>query len=364
MIKVLHILNSLLPSGAETMLSCSAHYWNKNLEKHILVTNENRGTYAETLEKAGYIIHQISHKNYFRQHMAVWKFIRVNEFDIVHIHRQSEACSYAMDAKITGTKRIVRTVHNVFIFHGLVQIREFIARQIAVMLGCKHVAISPSVKENEWRHFRIKCIEISNWFDSDRFFYVDMRTKTKAREELKLDENKFYIVSVGNCTPVKNHMVILKALARYREEEAFQDVMYLHVGKGVQEKEEKQFVKKNGLEEKVLFFGFDDPILYLQASDLFVMPSQYEGFGISGIEGLATGIRAIFTDVPGLKDFKNMNFDNLVFAPLNDEEIEKCIYKEITNRQVVKSQKQANQVRFLFGIQRGVEQYEQFYFKD
>lgn len=362
MIKVLHILNSLLPSGAETMLSCSAHYWDKNIEKHILVTNENRGTYAETLEKAGYIIHQICFKNYFRQHIAVLKFIHANEFNTVHIHRQGEACSYAIDAKIAGTKRIIRTVHNVFVFHGLVQIREFIARQIAVIIGSKHVAISPSVKENEWNRFRIKCTEIDNWFDSDRFFYTDEIAKAEARQKLKLDKNKFYIVSVGNCTPVKNHMSILKTLAKHKGDRAFQDVMYLHVGKGVQENEEKDFVKKNGLEERVTFFGFDDPILYLQAADLFVMPSLYEGFGISGIEGLATGIRAIFTDVPGLKDFKNTKFENLVFAPLSDEGIEKCIYEEITHRQIEKSQKQAHEISSLFGIQRGVELYERVYF--
>lgn len=360
--KVLHVLNTLLPSGAETMLFCSADYWNKDLEKHILVTNENLGTYAETLEEAGYIIHQIYCKNYIKQHIAVMRFLRMNRFDIVHIHRQGEACSYALDAKIAGTKKIIRTVHNVFMFHGLVQIREFIARQIACILGVQHIAISPSVKENEWKRFRVTCIEIRNWFNDKRFFFTDTEAKRIARKKLSLDENKYCVISVGNCTPVKNHMSILKTLVNHKKEHEFQDVIYLHVGKGVQEEEEKKYVKKNGLEDRVFFFGFDDPVIYFQAADLFVMPSTYEGFGISGIEGLATGIRTIFTNVPGLRDFKNMGFDNLSFCELTDAEVDRCISGAVANGRMENSQNQANTVRMLFGIKEGVELYEKIYF--
>lgn len=359
--KVLHILNSLLPSGAETMLYCSADYWNKELERHILVTNINIGEYAETLEKAGYIIHQIYNSNYFKQHRAVCKFICENQFDIVHIHRQGEACSYAIDAKIAGTSKIIRTVHNVFVFHGLVQIREFIARQISCLAGCQHIAISPSVRENEWRRFGVKCTEIRNWYNSDRFGYVDETAKINARKILNLDIDRYYIVSVGNCTPVKNHMSVLKTLVKHKNDTEFNDVTYLHIGKGIQEDEEKEYAKNNGL-KNVMFFGFADPDLYLQAADLFVMPSTYEGFGISGIEGLSTGIRSIFTNVPGLKDFKTTGFDNLIFSDLDDESIDECLCCEVKNGKVVNSKKQADKVRSMFGIQEGVTYYEKVYF--
>lgn len=360
--KVLHILNSLLPSGAETMLFCSANYWDKDLEKHILVTNENLGTYAETLKKAGYIVHQIYHVNYFKQHIAVAKFLHMNRFDIVHIHRQGQACSYAIDARIAGAKKIIRTVHNVFVFHGLVQIREFIARQISFILGVQHIAISPSVKDNEWERFKIPCIEIRNWFNDERFFFTDREAKRIARNKLSIKEDKYCIISVGNCSPVKNHMSILKTMANHKNESDFQNVVYLHIGKGTQEEEEKGFVKNKGLEERVSFYGFDDPVLYLQAADLFVMPSTYEGFGISGIEGLATGIRTIFTDVPGLRDFRNMEFENLCFCELSDGEIDRCISDAVANGQVANSEDQANRVRALFGIQEGVDLYEKVYF--
>lgn len=361
--KVLHILNSLLPSGAETMLYSSAEYWNKNLEKHILATADEIGSYAPQLKSAGYIIHHIHEKSYLKQHAAVRKLMKEQKFDIVHIHRQGEACSYAIDAKVCGAKRIVRTVHNVFVFHGLVQIREFITRQIACAIGVKYISIGNSVHENEWKRFHIRCTLIPNWYDENRFSYTTVGQKQIARKELEILDDSFCIISVGNCTPVKNHMSILKAIAKYKNERIFQNVVYLHLGHGPQEEEEQMFVKQQGIEKMVRFIGFADPVKYLQAADFYVMPSTYEGFGISAIEGAATGIRSLFTDVPGLRDFKKIGFENVTFCRLNDDEIAKEIYKAVLQGPQNNSKKQAELVQKYYGISREVEQYQKVYFE-
>lgn len=360
--KILHILNSLLPSGAETMLSSSGAYWDKNLERHIVATSEKLGEYAEQLEKAGYIIHHIYNREYLKQHRIMIKFIKDNKFDIVHIHRQSQACSYAFDARVAGAKKIVRTVHNVFVFHGPVQIREFIARQFACFLGVKHIAISPSVAENEKLRFHIPTITIRNWYNDEHFYYTTEEMRRTARKELEISDNIYCIISVGNCTCVKNHMSILKALVDLKKRGALSEVLYLHVGKGSQEEAEKMFVQENGLSNNVRFVGFDDPVRYLQAADLFVMPSVYEGFGISGIEGAATGIKTLFTEVPGLIDFKNQNLDNLYFCKLDDQKISSKIAELLESGFGKNSVKQSEKVKELYGIAGGVELYQKVYF--
>lgn len=360
--KVLHILNSLLPSGAETMLYSSANYWDKSLEKHILATGKDVGSFADQLESVGYIIHHINENNYIKQHLAVQKLIKQQEFDIVHIHRQGEACSYAIDAKICGVHKIIRTVHNVFVFHGLVQIREFITRQIASFIGVRHVSIGNSVHSNEWKRFRIRCTLIPNWYDENRFFFTTSEIKKIARRKLGISDEMFCIISVGNCTPVKNHMSILKTIDKYKDDLVFRNVMYLHLGHGFQESDEKNYAKTNGIDKKVKFIGFSDPVIYLQAADLYIMPSTYEGFGISAIEGLATGIPALFTDVPGLTDFKKIDFPNVLYCNLDDNIISKEIYNAVTNGVRPNNIEQANLVKKYFGISRGVNQYEEVYF--
>lgn len=358
--KVLHILNSLLPSGAETMLFNSSSYWDKNLERHILATKEQLGSYAEELEKAGYIIHHIYNVGYIAQHKKVREFIKGNKFDIVHIHRQEQACSYALDARLAGVKRIIRTIHNVFIFHGLVQIREYIARQVACALGVKHIAVSFSVAENERKRFHVETVIIKNWYDDNRFFYTCNEVKTAARKRLGIPENTYCIVSVGNCSPVKNHLAILRAIHSMKKE-CDCELLYLHVGHGEQEAEEKEYAKSNELDNKICFVGHDDPVVYLQAADLFVMPSRYEGFGIAGLEAIATGIKALFTEVPGVSDFKKAGFDNLNYCRLNDEDIAEAMKHIVRGGQAENSVKQAEAARKQFGIQTGVDLYQEVY---
>lgn len=124
-------------------------------------------------------------------------------------------------------------------------------------------------------------------------------------------------------------MSILKTLVKYKDNPNFSNVLYLHLGHGNQENEEKEYALQNEIENRVKFYGFSDPVKYLQASDLFVMPSTYEGFGISGIEGLATGIKTIFTDVAGLHDFYNLDFENLCYCKLDDVSIARAIYDAV-----------------------------------
>lgn len=361
MSKVLHIMKSLLPSGAEIMLHSSAKYWDSDLEKHILATERDLGSFAKELEQAGYHIHQIYNKNYFIRHYRVRKFLKKEKFDIIHIHRQGEACSYALDARSAGIRKIIRTVHNVFVFHGLVQIREFITRHIACMLGVTHVSISPSVSENERKRFAVKTVEIRNWYDDERFSYISEEKKIQTRKELGIGSEKYCIVSVGNCTPVKNHMSILKTLADYKNDPVFKNVLYLHIGKGKQEEEEKDFVKEHKIQHMVRFFGFDAPEKYLEAADLFVMPSVYEGFGISGIEGAATGIKTLFTIVPGLKDFQE-KFPMIQYCGLDDTEIKNAIYVCVKDGKTANSIEQARCVKMSYGIADGVMMYERVYF--
>ena len=354
--RVLHILNSLLPSGAETMLKVSAGYWDKELEKHILATKEEVGQYACQLERADYIVHHIYKKNYFAQHMAVIKLIRKYRFDIVHVHRQGQALSYEVDGFLGGARRVIRTVHNVFQFKGIVRLRETFTRRIACLIGVTHIAIGISVKENEEKRFGIQCDLINNWYDDNKFTFINLKEKKDAREKLHISEDCYCIVSIGNCSSIKNHMSILRALVIIREECANKKILYIHVGKGVDEEEEIRFINNNNLNDCVQYVGFQDPYLYLKGADLYIMPSCYEGVSIAALEAMSTGIPCLFTDVPGLKDFKKYQFDNVCFCKLNDDDINKKLLQFVRKGQ-------SEKVKNIYGIKQGVEAYQRVYFR-
>lgn len=317
-IRVCHILNSLLPSGAETMLANSGDLW-INCEKHILATQPELGNYSETLQKAGYQIHHIARDNFIQQHLAVQHFLKELRPDVVHIHREGQEFYYALDAKLARVPSIVRTVHNVFDFHGMLRLRRVITRGLSRNLGTKYIAIGRSVFDNEKYNFKNEPLKIvDNWCDELRFQFISENNKKSKRETHGIPEDTFVIVSVGNCSFVKNHMLLLKAIEKIVNTKLDVKILYLHIGSGKNEEAEKTYVKEHNLEHNVRFLGYVDPVQYYQLADLYLMPSLYEGVGISALEAMFCGIPCMLTDVVGLCDFKQLESEDIYYSTLDD----------------------------------------------
>ena len=337
--KVLHILYSILPSGAETMLLNSADSW-KSYDKHVLATASNVGEYSDFLQRKGYTIHHIFKKNPISQQIAVQRFIRENSFDVVHIHRESQSMYYALSARIAGAGSVVRTAHNVFEFKGFLKIKRTITRFIERrILKVKYVAISKSVYRNELKKFSNKSVmQINNWFDEKVYRFISDEEKRQQRRQMSISPDTFCIVSVANCNDVKNHQLIIKAIANIinSNDESLKQIKikYFHIGSGPLENEEKQLAVSLGVENNIYFIGrYNNPIQYLSVSDLFVMPSIYEGVGISAMESMVTGMNVLLTNVPGLCDFHSIKSDNIYYSSLDIKDftdaIKRVMYKFI-----------------------------------
>lgn len=313
---VCHILNSILPSGAETMLKNSAGLW-KGYEKYMIATAEDIGGYAEECEKAGYHIVWIYNKNVFRQHYMIRKFLKSISPDVVHIHRESQEYLYALDARATHVHSIVRTVHSVFEFYGILRVRRIITRAIGRWIGERYIAIGDSVYENERkRFFNTPTALINNWCDEDKIDYINEERYNVTRRQMGIERDTFVIVSVGNCNVVKNHILLLKALKQLKKLYKDANILYFHVGHGVDEEEERKFAEENQLNDWVQFEGRKEPWCYYHVADIYVMPSLYEGVGISAIEAMRAGVPCILTDVSGLKDFRNLNSEDIYYSNL------------------------------------------------
>lgn len=354
--KILHILNALLPSGAETMLKAAAKYWDSNDEHHILATASEIGHYAEELRKAGYLVHHINCEDKIKWLAKIKKFIREEKFDVVHVHRESKALYFEMAAYAGGARCVLRTIHNIFEFTGFLRLRRIVTRQIACLIGVKHVAIGESVRENEKKRFFVNCATVNNWYDDSKFTFTDEIVKKEAKEKLKINDNQKCIVSVGNCSDVKNHLLILDVLKQIKE----MDIVYLHVGEGNLTAAEKEFVAINGI-KRVGFLGYQDPLLCLQASDVYLMPSKYEGFSISALEAIATGMPCLLTEVPGLRDLARSGFENVVYCKLDVSDMYDKLIALLTDEDLHNSREQSELTRSIYGVEQGVAGYQRLY---
>lgn len=103
------------------------------------------------------------------------------------------------------------------------------------------------------------------------------------------------IVSVGSMKPVKNHSLLLHAFAKMGRSEA----KLMFVGTGVGEADLRALACELGVASQVVFAGFNpDPTPFYQTADLFVLSSDYEGFGNVIVEALASGTSVVSTDCP------------------------------------------------------------------
>jgi glycosyltransferase involved in cell wall biosynthesis len=216
---------------------------------------------------------------------------------VVHLHAERGNFWFALAALSAGAA-VVRTVHNVFQFHGPLRAERSAQRRILSSLGTVHVAVSASVAENELSCFGNTAQVVENWYDS-AFSPPSPQERATARAELGLDERRLVAASVGNCSSVKRHGVVLEAMAHPMSPA---DLMYVHVGQEDEAHSERCLADRLGVEKRTRFLGLDHPLKVLHAADVFVMPSSHEGVGIAAIEALATGLPAILADVPGLRD--------------------------------------------------------------
>lgn len=132
-------------------------------------------------------------------------------------------------------------------------------------------------------------------------------------------EEKRVVLGVGRLVPQKNFPLLIHAFADAYEENG--DLRLVILGEGSQKPELESIIEKRGLNEVVLLPGYaENPYSYMARADLFVLSSNYEGFGIVIAEALACGCPVVSTDCPyGPREIlENGEWGSLV--PVGDKE--------------------------------------------
>lgn len=105
------------------------------------------------------------------------------------------------------------------------------------------------------------------------------------------------ILTVGRLKAQKNHAMLVSA---FRQLLANTDARLMILGTGDLAEALARQIEGEGLAGKVLMPGHvEDPVPYYRSADLFVLSSDYEGFGNVLVEALACGLQVVSTDCPG-----------------------------------------------------------------
>lgn len=167
-----------------------------------------------------------------------------------------------------------------------------------------------------------------------RFFRIPMgantgrfkpRDKYKSRKKLNLPKDKKIILFVGHLVTRKGVEYLIKAIEIIVKKDS--GVVFCIIGKGQLEKKLKALTHELGLTNYIKFLGqknHEDIVPYINACDLFVLPSLNEGLPVVLCEALSCGKPVVATSVAGTPELINKNVGYLV-EPKNVEDLAKKI---------------------------------------
>lgn len=299
--KVLHIFNSIMPSGAETMWTAAASILNaRDVETHVVATGDTLGPYAETMREVGFIVHHVPHRRKslfdFGYCRALYGLIKQNGYEAVQVHPEAWRLTNVVEARVAGVKSITTTVHSIFAFGGFRFWRRVAILRLCKILGAKIIAIGDSVLQNEKRYHYMPSL-IYNWVDVGR--YMPLGLRDEVRQELAVAKGKKVLMVVGNCSEIKNHSFFIRVLSMLPP-----DFIAIHVGREDESVyHERALALQLGVAGRIVFLGArNDVFRLLEAADVFVMTSLLEGIPLSCLEALVKGLPAVVADAPGLRD--------------------------------------------------------------
>ena len=360
--RVLHVLGELRHSGAEIMLEAAGpSFADRGVESEVVSTGADVGSLASRLASAGYRVHHVPFGKSPGFFLRMYRLMRGGGYDVIHLHTERANFWFGLVALTARPRRVVRTIHNVFSFDGGLRRRRGAQRRILERLGVDHVACSPSIQRNERTRFGLATSLVPNWYDSRRFRMRSDDERADARRLLGATESETVLFSVGNCSSVKYHAAVIGALPRLAE---IDGVVLLHAGEEESGHPERALAQTLGIDDRVRFLGsVDDMSPIFAAADVLVMPSLYEGFPISVLEALACGLPVLLTDVPGLRDFRDV-YPDLAFAEPTIDSLAVTLERLLAEpRASVRSKTAAYAEITLrqFGLDAGVDRYLRVY---
>jgi len=257
-----------------------------------------------------------------RETSKVLSFITKNNihFELIHAHNTWRAGRIAVELKKIFKCPVVLTEHTSNVLHAAAHRCD--PQFEITWKGCDAIirVNSKDVHLFEKAHIPNERIHtIPNGFKKDLFYPMDTKT---SKDRLGLPQNKKILLSVGALVPTKGYSYMIRALKEIIK--VRKDVHYCIVGSGKLRKMLGKQVSETDLQNYVTFIGgkpHNEIPLWMNACDLFVLPSLKESFGVVQIEALACGKPVVATRNGGSEEVITSDDYGLLVEPANPNDL-------------------------------------------
>lgn len=297
--RILHIIESLEFGGAEKVLVDLANEFAKQQHAITILCLKRIGALRAALDARVEVdcLHLAEGSHYLLPWQLA-KMIRDQGYDVVHAHTWGVLYESALGGLLAKTPAVVFTSHGNYPPPAQSLLRR-IKRRARLVLEARvlrridmTVPVSDAIKhEIGAREPAAKIETIHNGIE------VLPLVEPPGRP---LRGNVFRLITVGRMAPVKNHALLLEAVAALRQEVPVQlDI----VGDGPERAAMERLAYSLGIAAQVRFLGFrNDVRAYLAHADVFVITSDYEGISIAILEAMRAGLPVVATDVGGIRE--------------------------------------------------------------
>lgn len=298
-IRVLNLFTIMDRGGAETMvMNYYRHIDRTKVQFDFLVHREKRGAYDDEIEALGgkiYRLCPIYPQNFAHYKRELRSFFHAHpEYTIIHSHMSELGYFAFREAKRQGVPVRICHAHNAP--HGFdlkMIMRTYFKKRMMPYLTHMFMCGAESGKWLFGKENESQFIMLNNAIDAAAYRY-DPAKRAAIRQQLGLTD-AFVVGHVGRFNPQKNHPFLLSVFAALFKKEPH--AVLLLAGGGEDMPRMQELARTLGISAQVRFLGVrsDIPDL-MQAMDVFVFPSLYEGLGIALVEAQAAGLPCVVSD--------------------------------------------------------------------
>lgn len=295
-IRVLNMFTIMDRGGAETMvMNYYRHIDRTKVQFDFLVHRNQRGAYDDEIEALGGRIYRmcpIYPQNFSQYKRELCAFFQAHpEYKIIHSHMSELGYFAFREAKRQGVPVRICHAHNAPCGFDIKMImRTYFKKRMMPYLT--HLFMC-GIDSGRWLYGaqnESRFIMLNNAIDAAAYTY-DPAKRAEMRQQLGLND-ELVVGHVGRFNPQKNHPFLLEIFATLLKKEP--NAVLLLAGGGDDMPKMQAKAQALGIGGHVRFLGVRSDVAELmQAMDVFVFPSLYEGLGIVAVEAQASGLPCV-----------------------------------------------------------------------
>lgn len=327
--KLLFYTDTPYVGGAENQMYLLSKFLNKDKYDVVLVCSDYKklSDWASRFEQEGVRVVRLNvvHKHDPRHYFQLKELIKREVPDIIHLHVWNPAsCRYAFMAANKYKFPIVVTEHDPF---ELPKFKKYIKKRLMKRVQ-KIVTVSQANKElmqNLYPELKNYTTTIHNgidvtWFESQLLNFSKNKRNEFRAKEFEADPDTKVILSVAELHERKGLKHLIRTLPKIHEKNS--NVRLVIAGDGPHKKDLEKLINEEKLSGHVRLLGFRKNIPKIMASsDVFVLPSEKEAFGLVLLEAMTARLPIVASNVGGIPEIIEDGVNGDLIEPSNHDQM-------------------------------------------